>query len=125
MADLRGTLNVANIVGSLEYTEKPLAKLYLIINQGMGLWLIDLETMETKQYSNATMNQAEFPIYFHVDFNKLHKNAHTIVADAPIELKWLRSKDYVPEQTRDIEIGDEQFLWAAAELGGGYAIVIC
>lgn len=124
MAELRGTINVENIVGSLAYTEKPLAKLYLILNQGMGLWLIDLQTMETKQYSNATMDQAEFPSYFHVDFNKLHRNTHTIVADAPIELKWLRSKDYVPEQTREIEIGDEQILWGAAEFSG-YAIVIC
>lgn len=125
MADLRGTINIANIVGNLAYTEKPLAKLYLLINQGFGLWLIDLEDMTTTYYENPAMNQAEFPPYFRVDFNILHRNSHTLVAEAPLKLKWLRTKDYPPEQTRDMEAGDDQFLWAAAELSGGYAIVIC
>lgn len=127
MADLKGILNVANIVGKLSYTEKPLGKLYLITNQGMGIYVFDFSDYSESYYTNADMMKGVVQIApgFHVDFNNVSRNCLTIVADSNLSVHWRRSSSPgFNKEDYELKTGETHLLYGASEFGG-YAIVIC
>lgn len=118
--ELHGKLNIESFVGKMAVGIKESGgskASFLLVNQGYGMYVVDLESLDCTIITNAEMNTAHISDDFHLDFNTIARNCQTVVADNPINVHWLRNRSY-SYTNFELSTNENHFLWGASEFGG-------